>query len=183
MVQEKKRAIRQKLLKKRDALSESEVQEMSDQMMERLLAHERFKEAKIIGFYLPKGNEVDTKKMIEAAWKLKKTVCAPVTDHRITFYPFKSFDGLKKGRFGILEPETGNSKPAEPELILVPGVSFGLCMHRLGYGKGYYDAYLAKSFAYRIGICYDFQVLESLPKHENDQRMDEIITEKRTIQL
>ena len=183
MVQKMKKALREKLLKKRDALTKEEVQQKSEAIMERLLSHQRFKEAKIIGFYIPKGNEVDTKKMIEAARKAGKTICAPATDHKITFYPFESFDELKKGKYDIPEPETQNTEPVEPQLILVPGVSFGLCMHRLGYGKGYYDAYLAKSFAYRLGICYDFQVLESHPKHENDQRMDEIITEKRTIQL
>jgi 5-formyltetrahydrofolate cyclo-ligase len=62
-------------------------------------------------------------------------------------------------------------------------VSFGLCMHRLGYGKGYYDRYLAQSPAYRIGICFDFQIVERLPVHDDDERMDEIVTEKRVISL
>ncbi|MEW6722772.1 MAG: 5-formyltetrahydrofolate cyclo-ligase, partial [Candidatus Micrarchaeota archaeon] len=63
------------------------------------------------------------------------------------------------------------------------GVAFGLCMHRLGYGKGYYDRFLSRSFAYRIGVCFDFQVEERLPRHDDDERMDEIITEKRIITL
>ena len=54
-------------------------------------------------------------------------------------------------------------------------------MHRLGYGKGYYDDFLSSSHAHRIGICFDFQVVDKLPSHGNDQRMDEIITEKRVI--
>ncbi|MFZ5501514.1 MAG: 5-formyltetrahydrofolate cyclo-ligase, partial [Candidatus Micrarchaeota archaeon] len=108
-----------------------------------------------------------------------------------------SFEDLKEGKFGILEPKTRNAhakskppkpktqntEPSEPDIILVPGVAFGLCMHRLGYGKGYYDKHLAKSRAYRIGICFDFQVMESLPKHEDDQRMDEILTDKRAIPM
>ena len=183
MVQQMKKALRGRLIKKRDALTAEQVREMSSAICGRLLVHERFKESRIIGVYLQKGNEADTWPVIEAAIKLGKTVCAPVTDHKITFYPLRPSDELKKGRFGIPEPETRNREPLEPDLILVPGVAFGLCMHRLGYGKGYYDRYLAKSFAYRIGICYDFQVAERLPAHEDDQRMDGIVTEKRTIPI
>ncbi len=101
----------------------------------------------------------------------------------MTFHTFESMDGLVKGKFGIHEPKARSPEPAVPDLIIVPGVAFGLCMHRLGYGKGYYDGYLAHSFAYRIGVCFDFQIVEKLPRHENDQRMDEIITEKRVITL
>jgi 5-formyltetrahydrofolate cyclo-ligase len=67
--------------------------------------------------------------------------------------------------------------------VVVPGVSFGLCMHRLGYGKGYYDRFLSSSPAYRIGVCFDFQVVDRLPSHEDDERMDEIVTDKRIITL
>ncbi|MFH0885056.1 MAG: 5-formyltetrahydrofolate cyclo-ligase [Candidatus Micrarchaeota archaeon] len=183
MVQHLKKALREKMLKARGSIVPKDVAQMSASIAERLLAHPRFKEAKTIGFYIPKGNEVDTRPMIAAAIGLGKTVAAPVTAHKMVFYPFESLDSLVPGKFGIPEPKTHGMKPIEPELVVVPGVVFGLCMHRLGYGKGYYDSYLAHSFAYRIGICYDFQVVDKLPRHDNDQRMDEIITEKRVITL
>ena len=156
---------------------------MSAAIASSLMQHQRFREAQNVGFYIPRGSEADIWPVIEAAIKAGKAACAPVTDHKITFYPFKSRSGLVPGKYGIPEPKTQNSKPAEPELVLVPGIAFGLCMHRLGYGKGYYDRYLARSFAYRIGVCYDFQVVEKLPVHEDDQRMDDIVTEKRVITL
>ena len=86
-----------------------------------------------------------------------------------------SFDSLKSGKYGILEPADRIPPSKEPDVIVVPGVSFGLCMHRLGYGKGYYDRFLSGSPAYRIGVCFDFQVVEKLPSHEDDERMDERI--------
>ena len=181
MVQHLKAALRIRMLAKRDALSKGEVQTLSQAIAERLFASERFKEAKTVAFYLPKGNEVDTTKMIERTLALGKEALVPVTDHQITFVRFSSFDDLIPGKFNILEPKTRVAPSKEPDLVVIPGVSFGLCMHRLGYGKGYYDRYLANSPAYRIGICYDFQVVEKLPTHENDERMDEIITEKRVI--
>lgn len=189
MVQHLKEPIRRSMLAKRDALSPKQAAEAAEAIAGRLFASGRFREAQVVAFYLPKGNEVDTKAMIARAIAEKKEVLVPVTGHEITFVRFTSFEDLAPGKYGIPEPRTrdakpgtGNRKPVpDPDVIIVPGVAFGLCMHRLGYGKGYYDRFLATSHAYRIGICYDFQVVEKLPAHEDDERMDEIITEKRAV--
>jgi 5-formyltetrahydrofolate cyclo-ligase len=185
MVHELKAALRKEMLKKRDSLQASEAETMGHMIAERMAAHPRFKEAKVVALYISKGSEASTRAIIEKALKLKKEVLIPVTDdHHIAFFRFHSFDDLAPGKFGILEPKSRDPENRlEPDLVIVPGVSFGLCMHRLGYGRGYYDRYLARSPAYRIGICFDFQVVERLPTHENDERMDEIITEKRVIRL
>ncbi|MCI0503608.1 5-formyltetrahydrofolate cyclo-ligase [Candidatus Micrarchaeota archaeon] len=184
MVQHLKANLRKRMLAQRDSLSKEELTLVSNAIGEKLINHPRFKEAQCIGFYLPKGNEVDTTGMISRTFSLNKEVAVPVTtDHAMSFCRLHSLEKVRKGKFGICEPETLNPEPVEPPLVIVPGVAFGLCMHRLGYGRGYYDKYLAKSFAYRIGVCFDFQLVEKLPSHENDQRMDEIITEKRAILL
>ncbi|MFH0738023.1 MAG: 5-formyltetrahydrofolate cyclo-ligase [Candidatus Micrarchaeota archaeon] len=183
MVQHLKAALRKDMLRKRDALSKEDVASMSGRIAKSLRKCDRYAKAKTVAFYLPKGNEVDTSGMIKAAQKDGKEVIVPVTDHQITFFRFVSQDDLSPGRFGIQEPRSRTIPSKEPDVIIVPGVSFGLCMHRLGYGKGYYDRYLSKSPAYRIGVCFDFQVAEKLPHHEDDERMDEILTEKRAIKL
>lgn len=197
MVQHLKEALRREILKKRDSLRKQDAEEMSGLITDKLFQLERFREAKRVAFYMTKGSEVDTSVMIQKAMAMKKEVFVPVTDHKITFYRFTSFADMKPGKYGILEPmtrDTGHgtlgtghgtpdTKPTEPDVVVVPGVVFGLCMHRIGYGKGYYDKYLAASAAYRVGICYDFQVVERLPTHENDERMDEIVTDKRLISL
>ncbi len=207
MVHQLKAALRREMLSKRDSLKKPEIERMSMAIGRRLLSHQRFSEANAIGFYISKGSEVETRWAIGEALRLGKAVLAPVTDdHKIAFHPLSSLSELVPGKFGIMEPPCGpgqkqgaakpehnlkNSKTPstipppcpEPDLVIVPGVSFGLCMHRLGYGRGYYDRYLSESSAYRIGICFDFQVVLRLPHHENDERMDEIITEKRAIRL
>jgi 5-formyltetrahydrofolate cyclo-ligase len=185
MVQHLKAALRKEMLQKRDSLQAHEAEARRIAIEGRLLSHPRFKEAKVVAFYVTKGSEVDTRPMILEAVRLKKEVLIPVTDgQHITFFKFHSFKEMVVGKFGIPEPKVRDPENRlSPDLVIVPGVAFGLCMHRLGYGKGYYDRYLAKSSAYRIGICYDFQVAERLPSHEDDERMDEIITEKRIIAL
>jgi len=187
MVHHLKEALRREMLKKRDSLSKQEATSLADEIAAAIFKTPRFTEAKRIAFYLAKGSEVDTRVMIFRAMQAGKEVLVPVTDHKITFVRFKSFEDLKPGKYGILEPQAREAASggagSEPDVVIVPGVVFGLCMHRLGYGKGYYDKYLATSAAYRIGICYDFQVVERLPTHEDDERMDEIVTDKRVITL
>jgi 5-formyltetrahydrofolate cyclo-ligase len=183
MVKHLKDALRKEMRAKRDALHPAELRRFSDNIEERLFSRPRFREAGTVGFYLPKGSEVDTQGMIIRALRLGKKVVVPVTGREIEFYYFSSFDDLQEGRYGIMEPRGRNGPCVDPDLLVIPGVSFGLCMHRLGYGKGYYDRFLSASHAYRVGVCFDFQVVEKLPRHEDDERMDEIITEKRIITL
>ncbi|MEM2909421.1 MAG: 5-formyltetrahydrofolate cyclo-ligase [Candidatus Bilamarchaeaceae archaeon] len=172
--------IRKRMLKRRDALSEDERIELSSRIADLLFKQPVIIRARTIAFYLPKGSEVRTEEMIERAVKEDKEVLVPVTNDEITMVRFLGFDKLQNGRFGILEP-VEKIKGNEPDVVIVPGVAFGLCMHRIGYGKGYYDKYLKTTKAYRIGICYDFQVIEKLPNHTHDEPMDLIITDKRTI--
>ena len=185
MIHYLKADLRKKILEKRDSVSESERKEKSGRIMGRLFADPHFRSASCVAFYLNIQSEVETKEMIIAARELGKEVLLPavVSGQDLELYRFESFEKLKKGRFGILEPETEDRKPPAhwPEVIIVPGVAFGLCMHRLGYGRGYYDRLLAKIPSYRIGICFDFQLVEKLPRHEDDQRMNMIITERMVI--
>ncbi len=183
MVQHLKEKIRKEMLAKRDALAPDELRSRSSLIEDLLFSRPRFSESRTVAFYLHKGNEVDTTSMIRRALAEGKEVLVPVTDHKITLFRFDSFEGLVSGKYGIREPERKALPSKEPDVIVVPGVSFGLCMHRLGYGKGYYDRFLSTCPAYRVGVCFDFQVVERLPVHEDDERMDEIITEKRVITL
>lgn len=181
MIGQMKNELRKKMQSQRNSMGAVEVEFLSTVISDKLVMNERFLEAKTVGFYLPKGNEVDTSKMIGHAFRMGKEVLAPVTDHEIAFYKLSSLTELKTGKYGIPEPKSRVAPNKEPDVIVVPGISFGLCMHRLGYGKGYYDKFLSSSAAYRIGICFDFQVVDRLPSHINDERMDMIITEKRVI--
>ncbi|MBI5227136.1 5-formyltetrahydrofolate cyclo-ligase [Candidatus Micrarchaeota archaeon] len=181
MVTHMKNALRKEILAERDGLRETQILSMSLIIKEKLFSTEHFQKAKTVCFYLAKGSEVSTKNMIESALSLGKHVVVPVTGEKIEFVHFTSFEDLRRGRFGVPEPSTLKPHSEEPDLIVVPGIAFDLHLHRLGYGKGYYDKYLATSGAYRVGICYDFQVVPVLPRHEQDVPMDEVITEKRII--
>ena len=82
-----------------------------------------------------------------------------------------------RGAFGILEPD-GEPFTAwhEIDVAVVPGVAFDRRGYRLGRGKGYYDTLLAQlPHTYKLGICFDFQKLPSLPVEPHDIPMHEIL--------
>ena len=68
-------------------------------------------------------------------------------------------------------------------VAIVPGVAFDLQGYRLGRGGGYYDKLLSKANCTAVGVCFDFQLLPSLPHEPHDVRMNCIVTEKRVLQF
>jgi len=182
-----KEALRKEMLAKRNSTSESERVEKSAAITKRVLSLGQFKTARTIALYIPKGSEVDVKPLILQAIA-DKEVLVPVTasddsDDCMKFVKFTTFDGLAPARFGILEPKTKIKPNREPDIVIVPGLAFDSDLHRLGYGKGYYDKLFAHLKTFKIGVCFDFQIVEKIPKHEHDVRLDYIVSEKRILGL
>ncbi|MBF8303022.1 MAG: 5-formyltetrahydrofolate cyclo-ligase family protein, partial [Candidatus Dadabacteria bacterium] len=68
------------------------------------------------------------------------------------------------------------------DLIIIPGIAFDSFGVRIGYGKGYYDRAISKiDIKKRIGLAYDFQVVESIPIERYDERVGLIVTETGVI--
>jgi 5-formyltetrahydrofolate cyclo-ligase len=89
-----------------------------------------------------------------------------------------------KGAYGIEEP--ASSLPSVPAsvlgLIVVPGVAFSVTGERIGRGAGYYDRALkGAGTALKVALAFDFQVLQSLPQHSEDQKVDWVLTESRDL--
>lgn len=87
-------------------------------------------------------------------------------------------DELLLGRFGILEP-SASAPVADPnglDLILVPGVAFDRGGGRLGRGRGCYDRLLVKTSAFKVGLCFDWQIVPEVPREPHDILMDAVLT-------
>ncbi|MBQ8965227.1 5-formyltetrahydrofolate cyclo-ligase [Ruminococcus sp.] len=96
------------------------------------------------------------------------------------FYWVKSFDDLEKGAYGIMEPKAYCERVDEfnSPMCVVPGLSFDMEGYRLGYGKGFYDRFLANFKGITVGLCCDSCIAEeSLPRNEFDISVDYIATE------
>jgi 5-formyltetrahydrofolate cyclo-ligase len=165
------------MLERRNVLDSGEIARLSKRVQEFVINSKEFKSAKVIGAYYAFGSEVKTDLIIEKAKALGKKVALPsVEGESLAFYELSSGKYLVKGRFGIMEP-----LPYGPvdkmDLLVVPGIAFDKKGYRLGYGKGYYDKFLAKKDLFSIGLAYSFQLIESLPKGEYDKRLDAVATE------
>ena len=180
-----KNKIRSQILKKRSLHPKKHVLTKSEAIQKTFLASRDFKSAKTIMLYLPIKNEVGTKSIILQSQKSKKRIFLPcIEKNEIVPRKFTSFSSLKSGGpFGILEPKSKSKlSPSKLDLVIVPGVAFDLHGGRIGFGRGYYDRFLKKApNAKKIGLAYDFQVVDHFPKEPHDILVDEIITEIRAI--
>ncbi len=153
--------------------------------MERLEQLEVFHSAKHIALYHAMSDEVQTASFVRK-WAFHKTIYLPVIcGDRIELYPYTAEEALKPGVFGILEPvpHALTEKPS-PDLIIVPGVAFDRHMNRMGRGKGYYDRLLIEEElrgAIKVGLCFDFQLVDEVPSTAEDIRMDMLVTNKEVI--
>ena len=84
-------------------------------------------------------------------------------------------------KLGIREP-LGEILNAAPDVVITPLLAVDNEGNRLGYGGGYYDRYFEKyPTAKRIGFCFDFQIVNTIPHTQEDKRLDAIVTDKQTI--
>ena len=184
-----KNSWRSKFLSQRNLLSRSRVLELSELVEKNVFSLKEFSSAKNIGIYASVRNEVDTSKLISRLFSMGKTVFLPITDraHKKIYYSEIGRDVLlSPAYFGIPEPILKN--PADVSAIdvfLVPGVAFDLRGHRLGYGKGFFDGFFSghKIKVPRIGLAFDFQVVDELPFEPHDEKMDFVVTEKRVLEF
>jgi 5-formyltetrahydrofolate cyclo-ligase len=70
--------------------------------------------------------------------------------------------------------------PETIDLILVPGLAFSKDRHRLGRGGGFFDRLLAgrAKDAFKLGICFSFQLIDDVPMEAHDAVMDAVITDE-----
>lgn len=181
-----KRSMRRDLLAQRQALSPAEWQTASRAAQQRLLEQPLFRQAISIALYAPIRNEVDTTLLFDAARAAGKSVQYPlVCGDRLTFHEIATREQLAAGSFGIPEPCPVGDVSGAPlaDLLVVPGVAFDLRGHRIGFGKGYYDRYLAglQRLPLLVGFCHDFQLIEAVPSEGHDIRMDCVVTDRRVV--
>ncbi len=146
--------------------------------MASLEAHPVFQEADTVLLYHSLKDEVDTHDFIRR-WSSRKRLLLPaVVGDGLELRLYRDPRSLAVGRFGIEEPVGEAFTDYEAvRLAVVPGVAFDREGNRLGRGKGYYDRLLPHiPAAYKIGICYAYQLVDKVPAEPFDIRMDEIIT-------
>ena len=148
-----------------------------------LFLHNDWNKAKTIGVTVSRGREVDTKTIIEKAWRDGKRVVVPKCDpesNTMIFRKIDTYHQLETVFFGLMEPiesETISVEPDDIDLMIVPGICFDRKGYRIGYGGGYYDRYLKEYQGVTISLAFSFQLLNSLPRETHDVPIEGLITE------
>lgn len=143
-----------------------------------------FKKAKNILFYTPIKGEVDISKILKKS-KTKRFVLSRINGNKLDLHYIKDLSQTKENKFKILEPQKNlpKAKPQDIDLAIIPGVVFSDNGHRIGYGKGFYDRFLKKTLAVKIGVAYRFQIVKNIPGEKHDVPMEIIITENKTMRI
>jgi 5-formyltetrahydrofolate cyclo-ligase len=136
---------------------------------------------KVVHAYLPMGNEIDISPLIEKLLKNNTTVVVPkiVKNRTLEHLVLTSLDNLEPGVYGTSHPKKGVVFTGDIDLVLVPGLAFDTENYRLGYGGGYYDAFLAEfPTAFTVGLAYPFQQLKTVPKEAHDACLDQVLVKE-----
>ena len=185
MIKSEKSKLRQFYLKKRQSLTPFEKDEKSYKICNRINNIPQIENKNVIACYLSVNNEPDTREIIGHFLKAKKNIVIPAFFEKLRQYKFvklSSLNNLKIGPYQI--PQPSKLLPVDSikiDLVLLPGLAFSEDGPRLGYGKGVYDRLLADTDALKIGVAYDFQVIDHFESETHDIKVDLIATENRII--
>lgn len=173
-----KHELRNLIAQRKKTYTQYQLSLWSSNLLKQLEDHPVFKQAQTILMYYSLPDEVQTHEFVERWSECKRIILPVVKGDSLELRLYKGKNCLKKGSYGIKEP---NGAPFFSyntiDLAIIPGISFDTNRNRLGRGKGYYDRLLPQLPAYKIGICFQFQITESLPTESFDIVMDEVWTE------
>lgn len=183
-LQQQKKALRQEVIARRDALSQPGRDEASRLIRTRLLSLPVVQAAGSLFVFISYASEVDTHPLINDLLEAGRRIAVPKIVDKTTMLsvPMQDWQDLQPDRMGILTPTSDSHDPGPFDVAVTPGVAFTEAGDRLGYGRGYYDRWFAShDVDTRIAICFEEQIVDSLPTDDYDLPVDLIVTERRLI--
>jgi 5-formyltetrahydrofolate cyclo-ligase len=164
----------------RDAMTAEAVASVSEHICERLVEWPLFQLAQTVMAYMAFGNEVSLLPLMNQSrdkrWVIPRTEARPEPHLILHLYdPAR----LVRHRFGMLEPDVSLPviEPGALDLVLVPGLAFDRRGYRLGLGGGFYDRFLPRVTAGKVGIVSAVLFVEHVPNDHLDQRVDYVAFE------
>ena len=149
----------------------------SASIMQQVETLPQFVQANTVLLYWSMDDEVQTHDFVNR-WYKDKTLLLPCVDgDELRLRRYTGPECMTAGeQFGIGEP-VGDDFSGNIDVIIVPGVAFDRQGNRIGRGRGYYDRFLCQHLdVKRIGICFDFQLVDAVPTEPLDITMDEVIS-------
>ena len=171
---------------------------------QRAMAHEQFKDiagvaladrglpervglnSGIVSGFIPYKSEISTIPLLNALRRNGWLTALPVViaqDQPLVFRSWAPGDPLVPGVWDIPIPSE-SAVEVFPDVLLVPMLAFDRDGHRLGYGGGFYDRTLEKLRMLKkvvaIGVAYQAQMVDQVPRGEYDAPLDFVMTEQET---
>ena len=173
-----KSILREKIRNRKRGMTAQQIQEKSALLGRMLMETDLYRQAKTIYGYLPYNQEVRTVPILEQALRDGKRVAVPkIFGNEMRFVYISDLTRVHKGYAGI--PEPIDDEPVAQDknaLVLMPGLAFDEKGHRIGYGGGFYDRFLAAEPTHpTVALCYDFQMLPQVETEEFDVPVDRVL--------
>jgi 5-formyltetrahydrofolate cyclo-ligase len=159
-----------------------DLSKFSEEVIATLQITSAFQEAHCILAYYSLTDEVDTHALLQDYCADKRFVLPVVEGDELLLKEYRDTRQMKKGALGVLEPIGDIFTDLKSiDLVLVPGRAFDRKLNRIGRGKGYYDRLLPQLSCAKVGICFDFQLLDHIPIGDWDIKMDMIVAQNEII--
>ena len=181
--------LRKKALLARREMNVDERRIASKIICTKLTTSRDFLSANLIACYLPMRDEVDTRFIIERAWRANKRIFVPITrnDGEMLFREIRPDTTLHRNKMTIWEPVSGDFiSPRELQIVVTPTVAFDSFNNRIGMGGGYYD----RCFSFLrhrqkwlkpklLGVAFQCQQVEKISANTWDIRLYQTFSEQK----
>lgn len=178
---EEKNALRKQMLAKRNAMNKDEKSLVDKNICSGLQKIVADQNIKIVHTYLPMKSEINVIPFI--IWAMGEGITIVVSktlpERKLENLILTDLEKMEKGVFGTYHPKDAEVYNREYDLIIVAGLAFSADLYRVGYGGGYYDSFLKDHIgAYKIGVAYPFQMINTVPVETHDVQLDHVISDQ-----
>ena len=185
-LQIKKDKIRKEILAKRNILSDKDINKKSDSIIKNLASY--IENVQNIMIFMDMKTEVKITKLLEL-YPNKNFFISKITNSKNREMKINKYNKneLILHKFGYYESSSNDFYDEEIlDVVIVPALAFDSKKNRIGFGGGYYDTFLEKvrqknNKALFIGVCYDFQIIDSVPTEKHDVTLDFVVSESKII--
>ena len=189
-----KKEIRLKYKELRRALSENQIEELSLAIANGILFLPIW-EKTYFHIFLPieEQKEVNTEYILHLLSGKDKEICVSKSDfetRKMTHYLLTDNTKIKKNSYNIPEPvdcpdASGEVPSNKIDVVFIPLLAYDINGNRVGYGKGFYDKFLAECNPNTIKIGLSFYEPEELISDINnlDVQLNYCVTPNRTIKF
>ena len=189
MIYAQKAALHAELKARRAAISDQIRAERNERLWKNTLTMLTSQTAiRTLLLYAPTANEISLIPIFHYARARGITCAFPRCEGekgKMNFYYVSDLRDLSIGKYGIREPN-GDALPVtdfSDAVVFVPALAIDHRGHRIGYGGGYYDRFLAKHPIHAVGVTYEEFLVDSLPYDEFDVSVSTVITERRILPI